>query len=93
MKKTCSAISALLIIAAPLLVGLVQAEPIKWSAPMSVYPRAWTPTPAPPPANYGNYGYNSYYGFGHNYMGYGYAQPRASYSGGLSGYYNQYYGY
>ncbi len=93
MKKTCSAICAGLLFLGLLFMSAAQAQPIKWSAPMNMYPRQWTPTPPPPPPNYGYYAPNSFYGFGGNYMGYGYAQPRAAYSNGLSGYYNHYYGY
>ncbi|MFC1834630.1 hypothetical protein ACFL2Q_07845 [Thermodesulfobacteriota bacterium] len=52
-------------------------EPVKWSAPMSAYPKQWSPT-APPPSYYNPYGYQYPYG------AYGYG-PQAAY-GAYPGY-------
>lgn len=62
--------------------------PVKWSAPMSAYPRQWQPT-APPPTYYNPYGYSyPYAGYGHGgYPGYGgYAGYGAYYQGYGQGY-------
>lgn len=84
-------------------------EPVKWSAPMHLYPNPWTPT-APPPSFYNPYGYRypyaayGYGAYGYNpgyYQGYspgqygGAYQGRqpGQYQGGQSGAANQHYNY
>jgi hypothetical protein len=49
-------------------------SPIKWSAPMQMYPTPWNPTPPPPPSYYNPWGYAYYpqqghYNYGGNYFG------------------------
>ena len=61
-------------------------DPIKWSAPMTHYPNAWTPTPEPP-------SYYNPYGYRYPYAGYGYG-PYDYYGYGAAGAYPQgYQGY
>lgn len=70
-------------------------DPIKWSAPMTMYPRAWAPTPAPPPSYYNPYGhYNPYqYGYGQNHWGrQGYGNSYRNYGYGHYGNQGYYYG-
>ena len=79
------------------------AAPVKWSAPMSAYPRPWQPTTPPPttynPYNYqypyAGYGYGGYAGYGAYYQGYGQNYQQGSYNPNQQGYgsmHNNFYG-
>ncbi len=64
-------------------------EPVKWSAPMYMYPRPWVPTAAPPNP------YQNPYGYGYSYWPYGYSPHAGYYQGTPSAPYSDYpnYGY
>ena len=96
MKKASVLIAAVAVLCLLLCTVALGQQPVRWSAPMSMYPNPWSPTQAPP--TYNNY-YNSQdpydpYGFWSGQMPQHAAWNQSYLQRGASGNpYYQYYGY